>query len=108
MKKIALVCLLFLVGNLAMAQETVSNPWYLLSSSETILSLGNVEAAGLDTKNVARFTAFINLGLLLQRDFNEKIGFYTGIASRNVGIITDLNDSIRMKQRVYAWYPDSF
>jgi hypothetical protein len=103
MKKIALVCLLFLAGNLAFAQTAPStSPWYVVSASETILSWGSVEATGLETKNIARFTPFINIGLLLHRDFNEKTGFYTGLASRNVGIITDLNDSIRMKQRVYT------
>ncbi len=102
MKKIALVSLLFLAANLAVAQDTAVKPWYLVSASETILSWGNVEAPGLDTKNVGRFTPFINVGLLLHRDFNEKTGFYTGVALRNVGVITDLNDSIRLKQRVYT------
>src|SRR5690606_17090973 len=103
MKKIVLACLLFLAGSLAIAQDIPStNPWYMVSASETILSWGNVKATGLDTKNVGRFTPFINVGLLLHRDFNVKTGFYTGIAVRNVGIITALNDSIRLKQRVYT------
>lgn len=102
MKKL-LQTLFFLGFGLSLyAQEIPTNNWYSVSASETILSWGSVEATGLETNNVARFTPFINLGLQLHKDFSEKSGFYTGLALRNVGIITDLNDSVRVKQRVYT------
>jgi hypothetical protein len=103
MRNIVFVCLLLFSGNLAVAQDlSTTSSWYMVSASETILSWGNIESPGLDTKNVARFAPFINFGHLLHRDFNQKTGFYTGVAVRNVGIITGLNDSIRLKQRVYT------
>jgi hypothetical protein len=75
---------------------------YFESASETILSWGNVEAENLDPKNVVRFSPFINLGGQFHIDFNQHAGFYTGLSLRNIGIITKLNDSVKVKQRVYT------
>lgn len=75
---------------------------YFESASETILSWGNVEAPTLDPKNVIRFSPFINLGVQFHIDFNAHTGIYTGLSLRNIGIITKLNDSVKVKQRVYT------
>ncbi len=75
---------------------------YTKSVSEIIFSWGDVEAAGLNVEPVVRFTAFLHLGQQWHIDFSEKAGFYTGLSLRNVGMINDLNDSVRVKQRVYT------
>ncbi|TNF41407.1 MAG: hypothetical protein EP311_07245 [Cytophagales bacterium] len=101
MKK-ALLSLLLLFSSFSLwAQESSSNGWYSVSSTETILSLGSVKATGLETNNVVRFTPFFNYAVTLHKDFSDKAGFYFGVDIRNVGIITDLNDSVRVKQRTY-------
>ncbi|MDI1324320.1 MAG: hypothetical protein PSV36_16330 [Algoriphagus sp.] len=104
MKKLLLLTFFGFFGLQVMAQEagTKTKEMYTVSATETILSWGNVEATGLETANIARFTPFINFGQQLHVDFSEKSGFYTGLTVRNVGIITDLNDSVRLKQRVYT------
>jgi hypothetical protein len=104
MKKLLLLTCLGFFGLQVMAQEagTKTKEMYTVSATETILSWGNVESAGLDIKNIGRFTPFLNFGQQLHFDFNEKSGFYTGLTVRNVGIISELNDSVRVKQRVYT------
>ncbi len=75
---------------------------YWLSASEIIFSWGNVEASGLDVSPVVRFSAFFHLGQQFHYDFSKNAGFYTGLSLRNIGMINDLNDSVRIKQRVYT------
>ena len=106
MKKIVLFAAFAVLSFNAISQEigtaAKTKEIYTVSATETILSWGNVESAGLDIKNIGRFTPFLNFGQQLHFDFNEKSGFYTGLSVRNVGIITELNDSVRVKQRVYT------
>lgn len=102
----ALATLLILQVN---AQDTLtaykpaghSKP-YWLSTSELILSGGKVESNGVELDNIARFTFFFHVGQQVHFDFSNKAGFYTGLSLRNVGMINDLNDSVRIKQRVYT------
>lgn len=102
MKKLLLTTFFLSLGLSLYAQETVTKNWYTVAASETILSWGSVEATGLETGNIVRFSPFINFATQFHKDFSEKSGFYTGLTIRNVGIITDLNDSVRVKQRVYT------
>lgn len=102
MKKLLLTTFFLSLGLSLYAQETSTKNWYTVGASETILSWGSVEATGLETGNIVRFSPFINFATQFHKDFSEKSGFYTGLAIRNVGIITDLNDSVRVKQRVYT------
>lgn len=106
MKKLLLLAAFAVVSFNAISQETgtatKTKEMYTVSTTETILSWGNVESAGLDIKNIGRFSPVFNFGQQLHIDFNEKSGFYTGFNVRNVGIITELNDSVRVKQRVYT------
>ena len=102
MKKLLLLTFFLGLGLSLHAQETTTENWYTVATSETILSFGNVKATGLETANIARFTPFFNFGTQFHKDFSKKSGFYTGLMLRNVGIITDLNDSVRVKQRVYT------
>jgi hypothetical protein len=99
----ALITLLFLQVN---AQDTSysSNKKkpYLLSTSELILSGASVENSGVKLDNIVRFSAFFHVGQQIHFDFSNKAGFYTGLSLRNIGMINDLNDSVRIKQRVYT------
>ena len=108
---VSLVCF-----NNAFAQEatsTTNNGTYWKSASEFIFSLGSVDAMGPDALNplvlkpidvtpVLRFTGFFHLQQQLHYDFNKNIGLFTGLGIRNVGMINKLNDSIKVKQRVYS------
>lgn len=102
MKKLLTFFFLLGFGTCLFAQQTPSKNWYSVSASETILSFGSVKNNGNDLSNVVRFSPVINFGYHLHRDFSEKAGFYTGFSVRNVGMINDVNDSIRVKQRVYT------
>jgi hypothetical protein len=81
---------------------------YWMSASEIIFSGGSVEAVGgpemtkIDVNPIVRFTCFFHLQEQFHFDFNESIGIFTGAGIRNVGMINDLNDSIKLKQRVYS------
>lgn len=105
MKKILLASLCFLLTQVVSAQGSDSSEGsaniYTVSTGETILSFGIVDAEPLNTGTVARFTPFFNFGQQLHFDFSENFGIYTGLNLRNVGMITDLNDSVRVKQRTY-------
>ncbi len=73
---------------------------YPVTSGEIIFSQSNATftqafldqypGAGLDNNNV-RFTAFFHLGQYIHCDFTDNIGFFSGLAVRNVGMITDEN-----------------
>ncbi|WP_139316519.1 hypothetical protein [Algoriphagus marinus] len=85
----------------SMAPSASKKHVYTASASETIFSFGIVDAAPLNTSTIPRFTPFFNFGQQLHMDFSENFGIYTGIGIRNVGMINDLNDSVRVKQRTY-------
>lgn len=99
----ALITLLFLQVN---AQDTTYSSEkkkpYFLSTSELILSGASVENSGVKLDNIVRFSAFFHVGQQIHFDFSNKAGFYTGLSLRNIGMINDLNDSVRIKQRVYT------
>jgi len=102
MKKFLLVILSFTFSLGLMAQQEKSiRKAYTVSTGETILSFGILKAKPLETSTVARFTPFFNFGQQIHFDFSDKFGIYTGLNLRNVGLINDLNDSIRIKQRTY-------
>jgi hypothetical protein len=106
MKKSFIILILLCSSFFSIAQTNLElNPIkkaYYVSASEFIFSLGNVEAAPNNTKDIVRFSGFLHLQQQVHYDFNEKFGVFTGLALRNIGIITDLNDSVRIKQRVYT------
>ena len=106
MKKLAIVLILSCTCYLSIAQTNLdANPVkkaYYVSSSEFIFSQGNVEDPLNNTKDIVRFSGFLHLQEELHYNFNDKIGVFTGLALRNIGIITDINDSVKIKQRVYT------
>lgn len=87
---------------------------YPVTTWEIIFNPSSVEADLGDgpqhiTTNM-RFTGFFNWGQNLHFDFNDKFGFYTGLAFRNIGIIVDdprYNDMTsvdyyKVKRRTYT------
>jgi len=89
---------------------------YFASASELILSagdLGNVAISSpvnqlfvlgpqYDAKTIPRFSAFFHFGEQFHFNFSNSLGFYTGIGLRNLGMINRINDSLKVKQRVYS------
>ncbi len=113
MKKINLILFSICFAGTLFAQDTTpTNKPYLKGASEIIFSFGTVEAFGpasgetpdgkMDVNPIVRFTLFFHLQEQLHYDFNNRIGMFTGLGIRNVGLINDLNDSIKAKQRVYS------
>lgn len=86
---------------------------YFATVSEGILSVGNLgnvtintpntESSSINTSNpIPRYSTFFHFGEQLHVNLGKSFGFYTGIGVRNIGMINRLNDSIKVKQRVYA------
>lgn len=107
MKK-TLFFLLFILVNTMMNAQTeegkteIPRRTYFETASEFIFSSGAVEADPLNVDDNVRFSAFLHIQEQMHFDLNDHFGFYTGVSIRNVGIITDLNDSVKIKQRVYT------
>jgi hypothetical protein len=106
MKKIYLLASALLLTINLHAQESTSpsstRPSYFASATELIFSWGNVTADPLKPNNIVRFTCFLHLEEQFHHDFSSKAGIYTGLSIRNVGLINDLNDTVKIKQRVYT------
>ena len=107
MKKWLLGFVLFPI--LLSAQDKTGTRVYFKSASEFIFSAGSMEAVGdsafrkdLSVDPVVRFSGFFHLQEQLHIDFSRSFGIFTGIGLRNIGMINKLNDSIRVKQRVYS------
>ena len=112
MKKLTLLILFGLATN-AMVAQNASTPGsvktaYFASASEIIFSWGQVTAAAvpgqtqIDPKAILRFSPVFNIQEQFHYNFAESVGLYTGLSLRNVGFINQLNDTIKMKQRVYT------
>jgi hypothetical protein len=86
---------------------------YFATVSEGILSIGNlgpvtifkpnIEASSANTPNpIPRYSSFFHIGEQFHVNLGNSFGLYTGIGVRNIGMINRLNDTIKIKQRVYA------
>ena len=86
---------------------------YFATVSEGILSIGNLgkvtifkpntEPSSANTPNpIPRYSTFLHFGEQFHVNLGKSFGLYTGIGVRNIGMINRLNDSIKVKQRVYA------
>ncbi|MDP4187922.1 MAG: hypothetical protein Q8905_07750 [Bacteroidota bacterium] len=74
---------------------------YRLSSGEIIFSYADVNNNGKDINSILRFTCFFHAGEYWHFDFDNHKGLYTGLAIRNVGLITK-EDSLKTKRRSYT------
>ena len=86
---------------------------YFATVSEGILSVGNLgnvtintpntESSSVNTPNpIPRYSTFFHIGEQFHVNLGKSFGLYTGVGVRNIGMINRLNDSIKVKQRVYA------
>ena len=86
---------------------------YFATVSEGILSIGNLgpvtifkpntEPSSANTPNpIPRYSTFFHFGEQFHVNLGKSFGLYTGIGVRNIGMINRLNDTIKIKQRVYA------
>ena len=87
MKTIILTCIFLLSLGKAWSQKI-----YSTSSGEMIFSWADVEYQNDDVPVNLRFTMFFHWGQYWHADFTNNLGFYSGIAIRNVGFITDPSD----------------
>lgn len=71
---------------------------YVTTGGEWIFSFG-----GTDNDGALRFSPVFNFQINVNKDLTESLGFYSGLAMRNVGFIWDDPDSaqIRKKFRTY-------
>lgn len=109
MYRIIVISIFLLDGLMASAQEQVPKRVYMKSASEFIFSMGNMNAFAdsmrmveMDVSPIVRFSGFFHLQEQLHVDFSKSAGFYTGIGLRNIGMINQLNDSVKVKQRAYS------
>jgi hypothetical protein len=101
MKKtcIALFFLLFVSTTIVQAQDT---RFYGSSSGEMIFSFAAIDYEGNDQGSILRWAPVFNIQGLVNLDFANTFGLFTGLGIRNVGFIHDVpNTSIRMKYRTY-------
>ena len=90
---------------------------YFATVSEGIVSVGNLGKVALynDLSKVPensffgneptpsiRYSTFLHFGEQFHVNLGKSFGLYSGIGVRNIGMINRLNDTIKVKQRVYA------
>jgi len=62
---------------------------YTTSAAETILSFANIDDNGSNEGSIIRYAPVINVQTVLNSDVNSHVGFFIGLAFRNVGYIYD-------------------
>lgn len=67
-----------------------------------LLSFARMQEGGQHVRNIPRFSAFFHLGQNINYNFNHHFGVFTGFSIKNIGLINDANDSVRLKRRVYT------
>ena len=91
----------------ATAQEqettrTAPGKLYGSGSFEWIFSVPVLDVNGSDKGGVVRFSPFFNAQWMLNYDFSNHFGFFTGFSIRNQGFIYQVPDtSLRLKFRTY-------
>lgn len=87
----------------ATIDATAQSKVYRSSGGELIFSFADVQTPGeISIRNVPRFSAFFHFQSLWNYDPADAIGFFSGVAMRNIGIITEPTDNTKLKQRSYA------
>ncbi|MBW6459308.1 MAG: hypothetical protein K0B08_01940 [Bacteroidales bacterium] len=108
MKKIAIISLLsMLTASASIAQQT---KLYGSTSMEMIFSFADIENQGYDQGNIMRWAPVINPQVMVNADFGNVFGLFSGLAIRNVGFIYENPlDGNKYKYRTYnAGIPAGF
>lgn len=74
---------------------------YTENAGEFIFSFSDVDFQGENLPTKMRFTMFLHFGKQWHHDFNNNLGFYSGIGMRNIGFRADYGNAIE-KRRTYA------
>lgn len=106
------ILMIFLLGMTFLANENArSQDIYPISSGELIFSFADVEKGDVDVPSLMRFTLFFHYGQFWHFDLNNNVGFFTGGAIRNVGLITredniyegsQYDEDLKIKRRSYT------
>lgn len=68
----------------------------------SLLQFANVTVGGFNYKTIPRYTYFFNSGIDIDFHITPMFVPYTGFQLKNIGIITQSNDSVKFKERVYT------
>lgn len=98
--------------------KTEIKKWYAMNSNEIIFSGGELKVSdrlvfdpfvtGLtmtNPYNVVRFSMFLHIEQEFHYNFTKHIGFYSGIALKNIGFINRFkvgDETVKLKQRSYS------
>ncbi len=66
-----------------------SKKTYVTSGAELIFSFANINYSPGGANSILRFAPIVNLQSMLNKDVNDRFGFFTGLAVRNVGYRMD-------------------
>jgi len=102
MKKSLILFLVLSIIFITDANAQKKSSTYFTSGGELIFSFASIDNKGDDGGNVMRFTGFLHLQGLLNHDFNNTLGIFTGLAIRNVGFIyNNWETGLKKKYRTY-------
>ncbi|TAG74653.1 MAG: hypothetical protein EAZ26_01905 [Runella slithyformis] len=104
-QRLQLVALsIFLTTTLTLAQRDSTSNFYLSGGGNGImLSLAQLKTVTGNTPNaIPRFTMFFNVGTNANYDINRHFGLFSGLNLTNIGMITEFDNNVKLKQRVYA------
>ncbi|MFC2081323.1 hypothetical protein ACFLR8_03850 [Bacteroidota bacterium] len=99
MKKSIFIALFFLP--VLFAKPTAAQEVYAISSWENLFQWADVENTGYAVNEKLRYTLAFNVGQYWHVDFNNMIGFYSGLGVRNVGFIYDTDLPTKTIRRSY-------
>jgi hypothetical protein len=103
MKKFTLFIILLIITHRSFAQEK-SPMVYGSFSLEMIFSFATIDNQGYTQGNIMRWAPVINPQSMVNIDFNNIFGLYTGLAIRNVGFIYENpldSNNTKFKYRTY-------
>jgi len=87
--------LMIVVAVFAGLQNIRSQDAYSVTFSELLFQFSDTEIDGVGVSDQMRFTLFFHYGQNWHLDLNNTIGFYSGLAVRNVGFIYDEDQPFR-------------
>jgi hypothetical protein len=78
---------------------------YTTTSGELIFSKADYQVNGAKVATPLRFTCFFHFGSYGHIDLTKHLGFYTGVAIRNVGFTSSKGDTLIKRRNYYLGFP---
>ncbi len=97
----ALIIALFIYVSFVPGVKAQTDKWYVSSGTEFIFSWANIDDNGYTDGSIMRWSPVFNWQTLVNRDFSEHVGVYTGLDIKNVGFIYRQSDNVKKKYRTY-------